>query len=222
MPITLFNCFNCPLQNCSTRHIHGVHLLKRRQHSPESNLFSFTYAESPGISILLWENSSPNSAFRAESNIWVCPSRLSLLLFAKWQHQTGTKDQTQVLSTAAVGSQHSWHHICPSLTPGNGTRHRHFAALQIFLRKRKQTNPEITARAEPSRVLKPAFSHWISDCMQTRNGTRKPQSVCIFSQDEKRKHFSKQLSCSYHKKFLLHFKWRNLSLGFFLQRHTWL
>lgn len=84
--------------------IYMVFTSRRGDNTAQRGLFSFTYAESPGISILLWENSSPNSAFRAESNIWVCPSRLSLLLFAKWQHQTGTKDQTQVLSTAAVGS----------------------------------------------------------------------------------------------------------------------
>lgn len=190
---------------------------KGRQHSPERfnqlHLRWITRDQHPALGKQLSQPRLPRR---------VCPSKQSSLLFSNWQHQTGNKDQTQVLTTAAVGSECSWHHTCPSLTAGNGTRHRYFAAWQIFLRKRKQTNPEITARAEPSQMLKPAFSHWISDCMQTRNGTRKPQPVWIFSQHEKHKHFSKQLSCSYHRKFLLHFKWRNLSLGFFLQRHAWL
>lgn len=40
-----------------------------------------------------------------------------------------------------LSSPCSWGNICPSLLPGNGTSHRHFTALQICLRKRKQTNP---------------------------------------------------------------------------------
>lgn len=109
-------------------------------HTAWRDLLSFIYPRSPGISTLPWENSAPNAFFPADSNIWISTLQAtSSLLYATWQHHTGTKDKTQALSVAAPSSWGSWHNIRPGLPPGNRTSHRRFTALQIFLRKRKQT-----------------------------------------------------------------------------------
>lgn len=116
---------------------------QRGDHTAWRDLLSFIYPRSPGISILPWENSAPNAFFPADSNIWISTLQaMSSLLYATWQHHTGTKDKTQGLSVAALNSQGSWHNICPGL-PRQWDKSQTFHCLTDFSSKEK-TDQTIT------------------------------------------------------------------------------
>lgn len=176
---------------------------QRGDHTAWRGLPSSIYPKSPGISILTWENSATNTFFPVNSNIRICTLQaLSSLLYYKGQHQTGTKDKTQAFSVAALSSWDSGHNICPGLPAGNGTSHRHFTALQIFLRKIKQTRPQplyhciswAKANAQNSILTLNIWLHANSKCNK-----RLPQSIWIPFQHGKHKHLRTTVLLSLEK-----------------------